>query len=442
MSQDLYHQHFFTYTLHDWLDKMSVKCIVISLYLSYVFVAIFGCWNMNRGLQLSHVAPDNSYVRGFYKAHNHYFKTWTITIFVEGRFVPWDEDEWTTMSEIVHKFENDTSVVGSAASWTYRFDEYLGNRTVQQSNFTQAFDAFLSHPAYASHALDIVWNIDKSAIVATRFYLTYTPNATDAKITDLVEIMVRLREIAQSIDHFEVIVFSKLFVYLDTVRTELPEALKEIGVGIAVSFIVSLILLPDAYYSILIALCMMSISVGVMGFRRVIGINFNYFGMVLNLVCVGSCIDNSVHVLHSFLATAAEDSDYPRMRMTMRLTGYPIWQGVTANILSCICVYFGPFEIFRTFVLLTVMALFFAVAHGLVLLPVLLFLLHPTMPKEMPPVFMTTTEFGERSMDTTTTLYLSRGSVRPEPSVLFPQSSHESRTSSILKRYTDKVHKN
>ena len=42
---------------------------------------------------------------------------------------------------------------------------------MNQGNFTQTFNAFLAHPSYASHELDVVWNEAKTAIVATRFHL-------------------------------------------------------------------------------------------------------------------------------------------------------------------------------------------------------------------------------------------------------------------------------
>ena len=369
-----------------------MKLVVASLFVVYVAITVYGSVNKKMGMHLSELAIDDSYVAEYYKQHERYFNYLIITVMVEGRIEPWKNDDWDDMNQLLRKFENDPAFnVTSVVAWTRQFHNYLGGKTVNQGNFTQTFNAFLTHPSYASHKLDVVWNEAKTAIVATRFHLLC--GAAD-------EMKRRSRKIPYGKAGVTVTMFTQLFVYLDTLASEIPTVLYDITIGVVVSFVVSFLFLPSSAYSVLVALCMLSISSGVIGFLPVIGVRFNYITMIENVMCIGWCVDSSVHMIKSFLG-ADEPTGAGRLRMAMSQIGYPITQGLTAMFLSCCTLYFAPFQMFRVFNKLMLLVISFSYLHSMVVLPVVLLIVSHVLTKLQQPCSSTSpAEEGEMGMDT------------------------------------------
>jgi predicted RND superfamily exporter protein len=80
----------------------------------------------------------------------------------------------------------------------------------------------------------------------------------------------------------------------------LPGTLSSVAIaGIAV-IIVSLVLIPEPVAAFWVALCIVSINVGILGFMTFLSVRLDFISMVTIVMSIGFCVDFAAHLAYNF----------------------------------------------------------------------------------------------------------------------------------------------
>ena len=141
--------------------------------------------------------------------------------------------------------------------------------------------------------------------------------------------------------------------------------------------IIALIFIPNLVCSFWVALSIVSIEIGVVGFMALWGVNLDCISLMLLIMCVGFSVDFSAHISYSYMSAKVDTPD-ERVRDCLYSLGFPIVQGAVSTILGTVPLLLAPASyVYHTFFKTAFLVIFIGTAHGLFLLPVLLSLFGP-----------------------------------------------------------------
>lgn len=188
--------------------------------------------------------------------------------------------------------------------------------------------------------------------------------------------MVRdLREICRN-SPINVTIFHPYFVFFDQFELVRPTTIQCMGVGAVIMMIISFIFIPNLMCALFIAISVISIAFGVVGYMALWDVNLDSISMINLIMCIGFSIDFSAHICYVYMSSNHKKPE-ERVREALYSLGLPIVQGSTSTILGVLALLFAESYIFLVFFKMVFLVIFFGAMHGLFLLPVLLSLFGP-----------------------------------------------------------------
>lgn len=148
------------------------------------------------------------------------------------------------------------------------------------------------------------------------------------------------------------------------------------GVGAVIMMIISFIFIPNLMCALFIAISVISIAFGVVGYMALWDVNLDSISMINLIMCIGFSIDFSAHICYVYMSSNHKKPE-DRVREALYSLGLPIVQGSTSTILGVLALLFAESYIFLVFFKMVFLVIFFGAMHGLFLLPVLLSLFGP-----------------------------------------------------------------
>ncbi|GIY77057.1 patched domain-containing protein 3 [Caerostris extrusa] len=364
-----------------FLSKSWVKTMVILCFMVYLAVGVWGCLQVQEGLERHKLSRSDSYSVTFYEREDMYFRKYAyrIQVVVNASLDYSNPKVQQQIENMLQQFESCPYVSDSSLteSWLRAFNKFTAdsrssfllqsyNKTIP-SDFLQILDVFFNYPLLHAFRQDVLFNEDKSAILGTR-YVIQAHNITDAnKEKDMV---LELRKIADS-QPFPVTVFQQYFIYFDQFILVRDTSMQSICVAVAVMIVISLVFIPSLQCAIFVAFSIISIEVGVIGYMTLWGVNLDSISMINLIMCIGFSVDYSAHISYAYFST---DKKTPEdgIRAALHSLGVPIFQGSVSTILGVIALVFAPSYIFLTFFKTVFLVILFGALHGILLLPVLL----------------------------------------------------------------------
>ncbi|KAF3858633.1 hypothetical protein F7725_011834 [Dissostichus mawsoni] len=360
--------HMFERFYGPFLTHKSTKVCVFFLYAGYLAVSIYGCFNLNEGLDIRNLALDDSYLIKYYNDQGQHFAEYSCNVMVAVKqpFAYWDADEQKHLCSCISHFESLNFVNGTLA-WFLSFVQYANatnlNISSQESFLTHLPD-FLELNAMFKH--DINFTAD-TKIRASRFFVQTLNNASTK------DMMIGLRKTAEECQ-VDLLVYHPAFIYFDQYTVIMDNTIQTIMVAVMVMLVVSLILIPSPLCSLWVAFAICSVIVGVTGFMALWGVNLDSISMINLVMCIGFSVDFSAHISYSFVSSPKSDVNEKAIDAMARL-GYPILQGALSTILGVLVLSMSGSYIFRTFFKIVFLVITFGLLHGLVFIPVFLTLL-------------------------------------------------------------------
>ncbi|KAI4810129.1 hypothetical protein KUCAC02_018976 [Chaenocephalus aceratus] len=360
--------HMFEQFYGPFLTHKSTKVGVFFLYAGYLSVSIYGCFNLNEGLDIRNLALDDSYLIKYYNDQGQHFAEYSCNVMVAVKqpFAYWDADEQKHLCSCISHFESLNFVNGTLA-WFLSFVQYANasnlNISSQESFLTHLPD-FLELNAMFKH--DINFTVD-TKIRASRFFVQTLNNAS------MKDMMIGLRKTAEECQ-VDLLVYHPAFIYFDQYTVIMDNTIQTIMEAVMVMLVVSLILIPSPLCSLWVAFAICSVIVGVTGFMALWGVNLDSISMINLVMCIGFSVDFSAHISYSFISSPKSDVNEKAID-AMACLGYPILQGALSTILGVLVLSMSGSYIFRTFFKIVFLVITFGLLHGLVFIPVFLTLL-------------------------------------------------------------------
>lgn len=374
-------EHLASYLLRQYygpfLKKKVVKVIVLILYLCYVGVAIYGCTQVELGIDDQRLVRDDSVVGGYLMKLRDDFTVYTdrISFMRTSPADYWDPTVQAAMDRDISKVL-DTQYVGSPSLvtwWLHDYVEYLqqirGNRTVTQSLFmTILQNDFLQRDEYIKFKLDISFSGDRQAIEATRFFVQ-TNNITNQDVER--DMIVDLRSLAEDLD---LVAYNPSFIFYDQYVTVVPGTLQSIGIALGAVLVVAILIIPHPWCAIVLFLSVMSIVTGVIGIMYFWGVYLDTISMITLIMSVAFSVEFSSHITFAYTRSSSKTRD-DQMTQALHVVGYPIVQLGISAVLGIFPIAFSDSYIFQAFFKTIFLAIFFGFLHGFLVLPVVLSLI-------------------------------------------------------------------
>lgn len=361
---------FFKRSYGPFLTKTWAKVGVILLYVGYVTLAVYGCFQVQEGIDMSNLAADDSYVNKYYVEERRYFSHYgpTVMVMVNGEYPYWDERDRMTLRSCMNRF-TELSFVSEDIhmSWLDIYEEYsrlvpfsLNNESIFMSNLSTLF-AFVPELS-----LDV--NITGEKIYASRFFVQ---TVDIANATMEIKMFNELRETAEKCTVADILVFHPAFIFYDQYDILESSTIQSIGFTAVVMLVVSLLLIPNPICSLWVTLSIGSVITGVTGLMALWSVNLDTISIIILVVCVGFTVDFSAHISYAFVSSEKSSADEKAIDAVFHL-GYPVLQGAISTIIGVIALATSKNYIYRTLFKIMFLVMVLGLVHGLMFIPVFL----------------------------------------------------------------------
>ncbi|KAJ3595628.1 hypothetical protein NHX12_004931 [Muraenolepis orangiensis] len=346
---------------HTW-----VKVLVLVVYVGYLAGGVYGCSTMEEGLDVRHLALDDSYIIRYYNSQRQHFSEYgqNIMVAVKQPFPYWSTDAQKTLTLCMADFEN-LSYVNSTSAWFLSFQQYANatDRDVgSEEGFVRHLPIFLKlNPIFRQ---DLNFSADRQ-IQASRFFVQTLNNHNG---TGEKETLLGLRKAAERCT-VKLLVFHPAFIYHDQHAVIMDNTVKTVSVAAAAMLLVSFGLIPNPLCCLCVAFAMCSVVVGVAGFMSLWGVSLDSISAINLVICIGFSVDFSTHVAYSFVSSSKHRPD-EKAAEALAGSGGPVLQGALSTVLGVLVLSVSGSYIFRTFFKIMFLVIVFGLLHGLVFIPV------------------------------------------------------------------------
>ncbi|MGH0172026.1 UNVERIFIED_CONTAM: hypothetical protein FKN15_062616 [Acipenser sinensis] len=349
-----------------FLTNTWTKVFVVLLYGGYLASSIYGCLQMQEGIDLRNLAYDGSYVVNYYDDEDAYFSEYgpRVMVVVTEQVDYWNKEVRKEIESCLKVLENRLYVDASlSVSWLRVYENVstilninLDNETVFKDNLKLILPTFKQ---------DIC--ISNDNIIASRFFIQTTNITTPIKEKNMLD---ELREDVKNCV-VPVLVYHPAFIYFDQYAVIVSNMIQNIAVATAVMLVIALLLIPNPLCSLWVTFAIGSVIVGVAGFMAFWNVNLDSISMINLVICIGFSVDFSAHISYAFVSNSKRDVNEKAID-ALHTLGYPIVQGAVSTILGVIVLAAAESYIFRTFFKIMFLVISFGALHGIVFIPVFL----------------------------------------------------------------------
>uniref|UniRef100_A0A914UIW1 SSD domain-containing protein n=1 Tax=Plectus sambesii TaxID=2011161 RepID=A0A914UIW1_9BILA len=373
---------FFRDVFAPFLMQPIVKGVVIVWIFIYLAIATYGCINVRLGLKPMNLLVADSYARPHYAALEDYFWKYgsQLQIIVNNAPDLRDPKERANIKAMVHAFASTPHSIGDdgVQFWmdevTY-FYQHEYNTSLLDPAAYHMIEHFMELPEYETWSEDISWETDVEIgpddvrrIKAFRFLIGLREFA---ETTQQMETTTMMRNLAEEYPQYNVTTFMPLWLFIDQYMQVLPNVIQDIYLAIATMIMIALLLIPQPLCALWVALAIISIDVGVIGYMTLWGVNLDAISMINLVISIGFSVDFSAHVTYGYVVSN-EDNPTDRVRMALSELGWPVVQGGVSTLLGMCMLATVDAYMIVTFFKTVVLVITIGLLHALVFLPVLL----------------------------------------------------------------------
>ncbi|XP_042255759.1 patched domain-containing protein 3-like [Thunnus maccoyii] len=353
-----------------FLIKPWVKRGVIFLYVVYLATSIYGCSQVQQGIELYDLAADNSHVTRFNRKDRQYFSDYgpAVMVIVSEKFPYWVRIRRYQLEACLDSFKwlpfVDKDVY---TSWFHSYLSYgrerhlnLDKKDVFLKNLSEFLDLF---PFFKQDV-----NFTGDAIYASRIFIQ-TVDIANASME--IQMLKGLKTTAGRCHVASLSFYHRQFIFYDQYGVVVSSTIKNVIVITAVMFVVSLLLIPDPLCSLWVTFSIGSVMAGVTGFMTLWDVSLDSISMIVFTVCIGFTVDFSAHVSYALASSKKPNPDDKAVDVLSHL-GYPILQGALSIILGVSVLATSDFHTFRTFFKIFFLVMLIGMVHGIIFIPVFL----------------------------------------------------------------------
>ncbi|XP_062377326.1 patched domain-containing protein 3-like [Sardina pilchardus] len=354
-----------------FLTKPWTKVFVILLYSGYLAGSIYGCFQMQEGIDLKNLAPDDSYVASYYDNEDRYFSEYgpfVMLVIKDENFQYWEESARENLNTCLNEFESSNMVAKNmTVSWLRSYVSYgdgLGLNLTDGKGFMENLPTFL---LLSGLTQDV--NISNGKILASRIFI---PTVNIITAIDEKEMLNFFRDTSSTCgQNMNLMVYHPAFIFYDQYAVVVSNTIQNIVVATLVMLLISLLLIPHPVCSLWVTFAIASVIVGVAGFMALWDVNLDSISMINLIICVGFSVDFSAHISYAFVSSEEKTANGKAIDALYHL-GYPIIQGAVSTIAGVVVLSAAKSYIFRTFFKIMLLVISFGALHGIMFIPIFL----------------------------------------------------------------------
>ncbi|KAL1276849.1 hypothetical protein QQF64_036472 [Cirrhinus molitorella] len=322
-----------------FLTRAWVKALVCLIYAGYLAVSIYGCLQMQEGLDLKHLAVDGSYVADYYHKEDEYFSDFgpnVMLVIKDERFQYWKPTARKSLDLCLERFQNLTMADSGTEpiSWLHeyvRFGQVASIDVDNEAQFKSNLTVFLNCSGFSQDV-----NFTNNHIHASRLFVQ-TVNVRTA--IDEKNMLNAFRDTAAECGKLQtpvdLIAYHPAFIYFDQYAVIVTNTIQNVVVATGVMLVISL---PADPKPALLSL-----------------------GDVRHRIC--HCGSGWFHGIVGPNEKAVD---------AVAKLGYPIVQGAMSTIAGVVVLAAAQSYIFRTFFKIMFLVILFGAVHGVAFIPVFL----------------------------------------------------------------------
>ncbi|RXN09265.1 patched domain-containing 3-like protein [Labeo rohita] len=358
-----------------FLTRVWVKVLVCLIYAGYLAVSIYGCFQIQEGLDLKHLAADGSYVGDYYDNEDEFFSDFgpnVMLVIKDEHFQYWNPTARKSLDSCLEHFQNLTMADPDIPpiSWLHVYVQFglnAGFDVDDEAQFKSHLTAFLN---YSGFSQDV--NFTNNHIHASRMFVQTVDIRT---AIDEKNMLNAFREIAGECGKLQtpvdLIVYHPAFIYFDQYAVIITNTVQNIVVATCAMLVISLLLIPNPLCSLWVTFAIASVIVGVAGFMALWDVSLDSVSMINLVICIGFSVDFSAHISYAFVSSE-ESSVNDKATDAITKLGYPIVQGAVSTIAGVVVLAAAKSYIFRTFFKIMFLVILFGAVHGITFIPVFL----------------------------------------------------------------------
>ncbi len=354
-----------------FLTRVWVKVLVCLIYAGYLAVSIYGCFQIQEGLDLKHLAADGSYVGDYYDNEDEFFSEFgpnVMLVIKDEHFQYWNPIVRESLDLCLENFQNLTMADSDIppVSWLHVYLN-AGFDVGSETQFKSHLTAFLNLSGFSQDV-----NFTNNQIHASRMFVQ-TVNIRTA--IDEKNMLNAFRETAEKCGKLQtpvdLIVYHPAFINFDQYAVIISNTIQNIVVSTCAMLVISLLLIPNPLCSLWVTFAIASVIVGVAGFMALWDVSLDSVSMINLVICIGFSVDFSAHISYAFVSSEKSSADEKATDAITKL-GYPIVQGAVSTITGVVVLAAAESYIFRTFFKIMFLVILFGAVHGIAFIPVFL----------------------------------------------------------------------
>ncbi|XP_056378932.1 patched domain-containing protein 3-like [Hyla sarda] len=352
-----------------FLTKPWTKVFVLVLYLLYLSASIYGCVQIQDGIDIRNLAKANSSLTHFYDVEALYFSKYgpRVMVVVTNEVDYWDIKTREIIEACMRALEKNHHIAKEyTVSWLRIYEKIAKDENLNittKENFMKHLNRIYQH--FSQFEQDIV--TDGHDIKTSRFFIQAIDTVT---VDDGKNMLNHLRDVTANCN-IEVFVYHPLFIYLDQYVVIIQNTIQNIVVATVVMLVISILFIPDPLCSLWVTFAIASIIASVNGFMYFWKVNLDSISMINLVICIGFSVDFSAHIVYASVCKRKPNANQ-RVIDALHVLGYPVVQGALSTILGIATLSAAESYIFRSFFKIMFLVITFGALHGLLLMPVFL----------------------------------------------------------------------
>ena len=366
-------------TLGGVLTDKKVKAGVLVAFAAVAAGGFAGCALMKIDADVNNFIPGGSYLKEWIADSDAMYRSLGDGIDVYTR----DMD--------VHTETGATTLL--AASAAFRADPYVADASVV--SWIEAFDAhrgasgafalgdlfsFVTSASGAAFYNDIVWVNETGAAPLEGVRVTRIRGnhiKTDSS-NEKVKSMDSLRATLASVEGNEegkIFAFASSWLNYEQYKAIEVEAIRNISSTMAVMVVIIAFLLVNPKAVAVVCLCLCLIIINIIGYMHFWDLTLDSVTIIMLIIALGLSVDYAAHIGRAFMEVNGTPDE--RLRLCLENMGVAVLNGAFSTFLAVLLLGGSQSYVFITFFRQLFLCIVFGLAHGLLLLPVLMSIVNP-----------------------------------------------------------------
>ena len=361
------------------LTDKKVKAGVLVAFAAVAAGGFAGCALMQIDADVNDFIPGGSYLKEWIADSNSMYRTLgdSIDVYTRDMDVHTETGAATVLAASAAFRANPYVADASVVSWIEAFNAHRGA--------TGAFAvadlfSFVSSASGASFYDDIVWvnetgTAPLEGIQVTRMRGNHIKaDSSNEKVKSMDSLRASLASVAGNEDG-KIFAFSSAWLNYEQYKAIEVEAIRNISSTMAVMVVIIAFLLVNPKAVAVVCFCLCLIIVNIIGYMHFWDLSLDSVTIIMLIIALGLSVDYAAHIGRAFMEVHGTPDE--RLRMCLENMGVAVFNGAVSTFLAVLLLGGSLSYVFITFFRQLFLCIVFGLAHGLVLLPVLMSIVNP-----------------------------------------------------------------